>query len=1571
MRFSVIKGIQKILLGFLLCALFPAASLYSQQLYWEEPSVLVPENGRFPRVDQNGGTTVIMWHEYNYEGQEPVNMSISIMLREGSGEWDLRRDVIGPFPFIGNEVPFASLAVDRDGRVVIAAASTGRRIEIYAIESPKKQITQLNTLGGGGGEGVSVAPKLFYKRDGGFLLCATQPLTVEDTEEGVGSESLGINYSVSENAEDWTTFSPLVNDTNLSYIYLPSYGNYRNRDYIVFQASPSESRYYQLFMVSSSDGGYSWGRARRLTNFRDSLGIEDADVNNFDNQRPFIEGGQEGLHLAWERRFAISTSPQIYYGLLDGEGNFVKDPERVTSGNYNSRSPQVIVDDGTPYLLWFDDRKGENRIFIGYRQGISWQNTDLSIMPGSSMYGEFFVRNNKLNVVWENKLAERSRVVLLEPDQSVRPPNIIPVNFRGGERFNQDNYVIEWNIPDDSSGIAGFNYTIDQKEDGSPNKVMNILRRENRRAEVEVDEDGWWYFHVNARDYAGNWSQPSSLRFYRDTTPPSNVEFTELEKDEEGYLKSNTSKITWEPPEDEDIAGYSYRLQYLTGPSYEGEFSNFTINAPAAGIRTRSPEYSFYNLDNGTWALTVVPIDTVGNRGPARSVYFQLNKYIPVTYITRVGVEKDQLNRYELQIVGRGFSVGGEIQQVMLDRDGEPPYDYEYEKQTGLYDVRNDRVIQGPFIEDIDKGEYRVGLIHPERGTYFTRYTLEFETTGAVKFGDFTLIAADKPALKAFREIAIYGSELPFVLAMILLAVMLVFAVWKLTSIVKEGVHLKGEVQALFENRQLSYEKKKEKLATMKKRGMGLRIKFALLTTFLVLIIVLMVALPLSNYMIKTQQKNLTAGLQESTRVLIESINSGAEKFLPEESTIELGRLPRQMKAAEDARFITITGPKLSSADNLESDFYDYLWATNDPSIEEKVIVPDEEEAVQAGEFTYERGTVKVEDSVSTRISELKREINSQAEEKVGRLVERLSELQQQAREAAQRLMTGSDQDTAQLLTELQDQISEINTRIEEELSEISDRMGSVPEFNPENVLTGPENYTFYRPIVYQDSDREGVYYHGMVRLGISTERIVKEIKSSRDTLIRQTAIIAFIAIGLGILGALLLATIIIIPIRRLVKGVAQIRDTDDKEKLKGHEIEVKSRDEIATLADTVNQMTKGLVNAAIANKDLIIGKEIQKMFIPLQEDKRGRKLTTADMHTDQANFFGYYEGAKGVSGDYFDYMELTTGKYAIVKCDVAGKGVAASLIMVEVATIFRNYFNEWLSSQQRKDAIAAGKGVKRQEEDPNIQELVYAINRLVQERGFKGRFAALIVVLLDIRNGKTVMCNAGDNLVHFFNSETEAMETKTLPEAPAAGVFPNDLVEMQSGFKRIPHMLKTGDMLLLFTDGLEEAQRKFRNENFEPIECREPGLEEGQEHGTHSVGMDNEEFGIPRLYELVNSLMARRRYSLYKYHNPVENEELVFDFSSCQGTIQEVVIALVAIEKVFRMYPDPSAGDQDVVVVDRQIADFLKEHFVQYETYFHHPLEVQADQEEYIRFSHIKEDEQYDDLTVLGIKKK
>jgi len=382
--------------------------------------------------------------------------------------------------------------------------------------------------------------------------------------------------------------------------------------------------------------------------------------------------------------------------------------------------------------------------------------------------------------------------------------------------------------------------------------------------------------------------------------------------------------------------------------------------------------------------------------------------------------------------------------------------------------------------------------------------------------------------------------------------------------------------------------------------------------------------------------------------------------------------------------------------------------------------------------------------------------------------------------------------------------------------------------------------------------------------------------------------------------------------------------------------------------------MTQGLIKAAVANKDLLIGKDIQKMFIPLTKDEQGNKATTGGERTEQVEIFGFYEGAKGVSGDYFDYLKLDEKHYAIIKCDVAGKGVPAALIMVEVATIFLTHFRNWTIQNP---------GLK-------IDSLAYTINDMLEERGFRGRFAALILCILNAETGAIYFCNSGDNIVHMYKNAERKMIQKVLPEAPAAGVFPSMLVETQSGFKMVKDRLDKNDTLFLFTDGIEEAQRLFRDAGYSPIKCEEESLKDGESHGgTHSKGAEFEELGIPRIRGVIDSVFNKRGYRLTKHHNAIPSEELTFDFSRCTGSVEEAVLGMVSVEKVFRMYQPPNAGPEDTIIVDRKIDAFLREHFVQFSLYFNHPLEREGEKNT-ITYSHLKEDSQYDDLTILGIKK-
>jgi len=105
--------------------------------------------------------------------------------------------------------------------------------------------------------------------------------------------------------------------------------------------------------------------------------------------------------------------------------------------------------------------------------------------------------------------------------------------------------------------------------------------------------------------------------------------------------------------------------------------------------------------------------------------------------------------------------------------------------------------------------------------------------------------------------------------------------------------------------------------------------------------------------------------------------------------------------------------------------------------------------------------------------------------------------------------------------------------------------------------------------------------------------------------------------------------------------------------------------------------------------------------------------------------------------------------------------------------------------------------------------------------------------------------------------------------------------------------------------------------------------------------------------------------------HSPDPNEVLTFDFSSCEPTASNATLALMAIEKVFRLYRDPNAGSEQRVAVDKKIDDFLRVHFEQYNLFFAYPRQTSTDDSLYNEYTHLVEDEQYDDLTMLAIRRK
>ena len=83
---------------------------------------------------------------------------------------------------------------------------------------------------------------------------------------------------------------------------------------------------------------------------------------------------------------------------------------------------------------------------------------------------------------------------------------------RPGNRIYVDNFAVysragksvrvKWSVPADASGIAGFNWCLDQK----PDTVPGITKEQNvAEARFDAVPPGTHYFHVRAKDGAGNW----------------------------------------------------------------------------------------------------------------------------------------------------------------------------------------------------------------------------------------------------------------------------------------------------------------------------------------------------------------------------------------------------------------------------------------------------------------------------------------------------------------------------------------------------------------------------------------------------------------------------------------------------------------------------------------------------------------------------------------------------------------------------------------------------------------------------------------------------------------------------------------------------------------------------------------------------------------------------------------------------------------------------------------------------------------------------------------------------------
>lgn len=1516
----------------ILALLTAVVGVGAQTQYFEPPRAVVTGEARFPRMIARDGELVIAYQEAEFATEEQGELWISLVRSQTGQEWIENARRIGPISFSGARPPLVYSIIDHpDGSLYVATTVSAEETQIHRSTDGGSTFSVVHRVSTAQ---TNVAPRLAITSDDSVVLFVNQ------NRDGRQQ----IVYVRSQTGVAWSDPVPLEPDDEIGLTFLPAHARADGRDYVVYQGlNIGERSTYQLYLRVSEDGGATWGPSRRLTTFGDPTLSPDADL--FDNQRPNLALAPSGdeLILTWERRFQTG-SPQIYLFGLDLDGSPNGTLEEVTGRFDLARSPRIAFDEGELVLVWFTNPQGNSRVVLGRRGGFRWQTTTLSPLIGEATFAEIVSYNGRLHIAWQRRSGESaSDLVYVEPDQSVEPPALAGANFRTGSRSANPRAEFAVTDAEDASGIRGYAFAWSRNPNAPvPRELMQ--RVPDRRIIERADTDGEWYLRVRATDFAGNWSEPATAQFFLDTTPPGPVAFPPPAVDENGFLASNTFQVGWRPPEDEpDLGGYSVRLDYI-GPLERIDVTSLNPLPVPERVTTTAQSIGRTNVDNGVWQLTVAAVDAVGNVGEARAIPLLLNKYIPVTRVDNARLASDLVGRLELTVSGRGFTSNGTIRQLVLDRDGVPPYDYEYNAWQNAFDVDSDRQISGLTIADVEAGRYRLGLLHSERGMYLASLPVIVEARGTIKFGDFRDVYDPVVVARQRSILGIETSDVAFWLTIAAATLLILISSVRLVAIGGEIRRLNVEAQALIQGRSReALRAERERTHTMRIQGIGLRLKFTFLVVLVVIGGVVLVAVVLGRNVLERQENILVSGLQERIELLVEGQVTGARPALqnPQLNLDQLQTLANQGEAMAEALYVTISG--LSAQGEIQT-----IFGTTDPAVTSPTA-----EGGRIDTDTYIVGVSRLTDEVSEEIAALAADLNAQAQAELGEIPVELDRLSQEAQTL---ILRGAGDEEIERIDQIR---NDLLRRGQQRLSEIAGPIRSEPAFDFTELRRDITEYLFYKPVMdivpgagagFED------YYRGTVRVAISTQLIIDEINATQRDLIVTTLAIALAAVAFGVVGAIVLAAIVVSPINRLVALVDTISRAEDKSELKGQPgLTLRSKDELNLLATAINEMMYGLVKAAEADKDLKFGKETQKAFIPLEVISEDAKRTFGELDERGAYFFGYYEGAKGVSGDYFTYQKLSDRYYAMIKCDVAGKGIPAALIMVQVATVFQDYFRGWTPARPGLD----------------VSSFVLRVNDIVAERQFKGRFAALTAGILDVEKGAFYLSNAGDNQLHLFRKAKMEVEQLTIPGGPAAGTFSSD--DMPISFPQEMQMINVGDLLLLFTDGLEEAKRLLRGSDWKPIVVTQEMIDRGEVAEGLSVGEDGEEFTNERIHTIISAVQRHGTYTLVKLMDPNGDEPLTFDFSSCENTARDSVLAIVAIERIFRLVPDPSAGDDSHVMVDRIIALFLKEHFDQFDTYFAFPADPDWERstEQYVEFRRLREDEQFDDITMLVVQRR
>ena len=289
------------------------------------------------------------------------------------------------------------------------------------------------------------------------------------------------------------------------------------------------------------------------------------------------------------------------------------------------------------------------------------------------------------------------------------------------------------------------------------------------------------------------------------------------------------------------------------------------------------------------------------------------------------------------------------------------------------------------------------------------------------------------------------------------------------------------------------------------------------------------------------------------------------------------------------------------------------------------------------------------------------------------------------------------------------------------------------------------------------------------------TDQSVGEAVDLADGVQKKLILLFFLALALALAAAIVLSRLIVRPIRKLTRAVANVRGED-----LDFRWDMDTGDETQVLADSFRSLTERMktyidnIKRITAERERIgaelnVAAQIQADMLPCIFPPFPARL--------DFDIYAHMSPAKEVGGDFYDFFLLDDDYLALVMADVSGKGVPAALFMVISKTLIKDHAQITRS--------------------PKI--ILETVNNILMENNAEDMFVTVWLGIMEISTGKITAANAGHEypVVKGADGEFTLIKDKH-------GVVVGAMEDIR--YRQYEMQLEPGGCLFLYTDGIPEA---------------------------------------------------------------------------------------------------------------------------------------------------------------------